>query len=221
MSPRALTLTLLSLPLLAQPLPPVEAQHAPSLRLETRLTGQTYCRAPNSNDTYVILHLQLKFTAIGDEPVILYRMCDQLLRKSLSSTLADANAGKYVQDWHISYAPFFYLKLIRGSEAFPPQDYFVVLRPNESYFLNASVSLSYCTPARPTCPSLSGEHYLRARYGTWRETEEVLARARQTWKPFGYLWGKDLTTEPIAFTVDEPSTIPQCEVPQASAQILR
>ena len=217
---RALSFTLALAPLLAQPGPPKEDSQAPTLKLQARLTGQSYCREPRSDEIHVILRLQLTFTDIGEEPVILYRMCG-LSRESRSATLADAEAGRYEEDWHLSYAPFFYLKLIKGYEAFPPQDYFVILRPNESYFLNSSVSFSFCTPARAHCPSLSGEQYLRARYSTWKESPEVLARARKTWRPFGYLWDSDLTTEPVAFTVTEPPVIPECEEPKASDVVLR
>ncbi len=221
MLPRALTFTLALVPLLAEPGPPKEDSQAPTLKLQARLTGQSYCREPRSDDLSATLRLQLKVTNIGEEPVILYRKCDQLFEASRSATLADALAGRYEDSFHVSYAPFFYLKLIKGYEAFPPQDYFVILRPDEPYFLNTVVSFRYCTPARVRCPALSGDHYLRARFSTWKESPEVLARARKTWRPFGYLWDGDLTTEPVAFAVADPPVIPDCEEPKASEVVLR
>jgi len=88
-----------------------------------------------------------------------------------------------------------------------------VLRPGEPYFLNEGVSFRYCIPARAHCPSLSGEHYLRAVYGTWKESDEVLRRLRKRWAPFGYLWAGAVTSEPMAFTVTEQAALADCNYP--------
>ena len=67
----------------------------PSLQLKAGLVGQYYCHQPGSDQVEVVLKLQLKFINNGDEPLILYRKCDELLRLSRSKTLSDALAHKY------------------------------------------------------------------------------------------------------------------------------
>lgn len=114
-----------------------------ALKLETRVMSQHYCLRNGAIN--VTLNLQLKFTDTGEEPLILYRKCDVPVRTSSSASQADALARKYDSDLHIM-APLISPHLITGKEPFPPQDYFIVLKPGESYFLNTVKGFRYCVP---------------------------------------------------------------------------
>ena len=105
--------------LLAQSRPWENVPERPTLRLETKLMSQGYCRTSDSID--VILNLQLRYTNTGQVPLILYRNSDQLLAVSRSASAADALAGKYEDTAYLSYVPFIYVGLVKGYEAFPPR----------------------------------------------------------------------------------------------------
>jgi hypothetical protein len=182
------------------------------LRLETRLISQSYCRRQPLDKMNVELKLQLKFTNLGDEPVILYRKCDSVERISRSATVEDALARKYEENWNVMLASVF-PHLVSGKEAFPPQDYFVVLRPGESHYLIRTVGFEYCLPARQGCPALTGEHYLSVVFGTWKEPPKLAEQLRKRWRVFGMLWDENVTSEPMRFTVVDRPSAPSCPAP--------
>ena len=195
--------------LFLQASPVLGAKPRPMLRLDTRLVRQSYCRRQPLNHLNVQLDLQLKFTNTAEEPLILYRKCDIPVRTSRSATLADALARKYEENWDIMPALVF-PHLVSGREPFPPQDYFVILNPGESYFLNTTTGFAYCLPARAGCPTLTGEHFLSFVIATWKESPKVAEQLRKAWRPFGLLWDENVTSEPVRFTVVDQPDAPEC-----------
>jgi len=185
-----------------------------SLKLSATLLSQYYCHEPGSDQVEVVLKVRLKFANAGDCPVILYRKSDRLLRLSRSRTFSDALASRY-EDASSFTEPFTFPHIVSGTESFPPQNYFVVMRPDEPYFLNTILSFSYCLRPRRGCSAMEpGEHYAQAVYATWKEALSVGKRLRALWEPFGYLWIEALPMEPLRFEVATPTSIGICPVPE-------
>lgn len=159
------------------------------------------------------LALRLSFRNAGQVPVILSKRI-LMSRVMVSRSPEDAAARKYLLS--LRYSGF-------AGEDEPgfgfntPTDLsgFVVLRPGEVYESEESVSFTTHIPALhgprplPEVDFSSGTYLLQIGVGTWPYVADA-APIRERWKDRGFLWMRDLLSEPMPFTTDKDEPVIKC-----------
>lgn len=174
------------------------------LVLETVITKTEYC----STAPHLQLYLSLKFTNRGDKAIIIDRQSYRISRDMVSR---DHSAKRnYLQKgiWNLDLAGI-------GFTRKAPSDLtpFKILKSGESFIasedrrVNLLVGVSERESLRP------GKYFLQVRVITWYYHDySAIDRLRTEWQDRGYLWSDDVTSEPMAFEVDNKPTRVPCSV---------
>lgn len=89
----------------------------------------------------------------------------------------------------------------------PPTDYFVVLKPQQSYLpvntIKTVLVLNESDKPRSKQYLAPGEHVLQLKVATWPIEEDRAAEFRDRWQRFGSLWTDNVLSIPMTFRVDK------------------
>jgi hypothetical protein len=169
------------------------------LRLTTRLVQQKYCAGPT-----IRLTLNLEFTNVGNEPILLYRESSLIARYMISRSRKSAHAKKH----EINVAPFYGLLGLGLHPEEPVDDSsFVTLKPGESHSLEKNLDLHIGKVGSRQHPSV-GEHFLQIRVATWYYQPFLADELRHKWRQKGFLWSDAITSLPMPFAVEKRSLTP-------------
>ena len=152
------------------------------------------------------LYLRFTFRNTGEEPVILDKR-SFVIRSLVSRSLNAAIGRKYVQEVRADvFADSFPMDPSGLSD-------FVILQPTETYDLQTEqtrVSLYVAGNKKASKDDLRpGNYFLQVEVATWtylRNSEQF----RQRWRTNGVLWSEGLTSQPMAFVIEQNRSISKC-----------
>ena len=180
-----------------------KASQKRSLVLTTSVVKQAYC----SNGD-LRMSLRLRYTNNGEEAVILRRYGFDVLRYTVSRSQELAEKHQYEQEMDAFLDTFEQPFPTRGRE--PSPDRFVILKPTEHYEIDTT-SDEYLFIHLPKNRTLNpGNHFLQILLITWDEPISLARELEVAWRPFGVLWWRGITSEPMLFKIEKPSSIINC-----------
>ena len=180
-----------------------------ALRLTTSITRQRYCEADAEVDALQI-HLKLRYTNTGQEPIILDKDSYSIFRAMVSHNPEEAEAKQYVTDIHYS------IYLVREGKprvyGETPDTSFVVLKPGDFYETEGAVTLTALRGDLKLRGHLEpGKYVLQVMPAPWNETESLAKKLRVRWRQCGILWYGNITSEPMPFDVVKDRRVINCE----------
>jgi hypothetical protein len=155
------------------------------------------------------IELELHYTNMGKESVILYKGSDIIFRSMISRNEDEAAAKQFEVEWSITVVT----KGSSGSiEELSPGTAFVILRPGDSYKTRSSLAIPIVNGkiGGVSRAAAKGEHFLQVMVSTWPESERVAKRLRQRWKHIGFLWFEDIISTPMPLRFEEHPTVIDC-----------
>lgn len=185
-----------------------------SLKLTTSILDQSYC----TNGSVRML-LRFRYTNTGSEAIILPRSNFAFPRVTISSSQEAAAKRRYEAEVHRFYPTILNQPFPSGGPT-PDPNRFVTLQPGEAYEEDATPRYNYLFLTGFSGGRLrKGDHILQISVSTWNETTELAKELSLAWRKFGILWWGDVTSEPMAFTVEKPATTIDCKTREARLPI--
>lgn len=171
-----------------------------ALQLATSIIDEMYC------DNQLRLALQLKYTNVGSQRLILDRYSSAVFRSLVSLNAEEARAQRYEQDVQLTTNV---ININPLAEQLPNEN-FVILEPGDSYTTRTQVII-FTDRADTDSPRLAaGEYVLQIKVQTWYDSEKLAKRLRNLWKPTGFLWTADVTSTPMPFRVKPDAVAVKC-----------
>ena len=177
-------------------------QETPPLRLTMSLISSRYCREPGSDTSVNLrLKLRLRYTNVGQQPLILYKYDNTILRTMVSRDPADASNQRYV--WDMSSTTVTGGKDVRTESAVPGTS-FSVLTSGQYYEAEqeTTVFVRGKSNGNESDGLAPGKYFLEVIVGTWPESLDLANLLRDRWQANGLLWSNALKSETMAFTID-------------------
>jgi hypothetical protein len=179
------------------------------LHLTIDIINRQAC-ALNANLDALQLTLQLRYTNVGTQKLILYKG-NRLFYQVFISYNAKAAATRNFEV-HTTHARYFDEQPEKIKET-TPGSVFTVLSPRASYQTRQIVSV---TVAREAINEMSntvnvGEHILFLIASTWFESKKLAEELRERWRGRGFLWTDSLASNAINFSVDRARAAVICE----------
>ena len=185
------------------------AQHYQPLRLAIDIIGAKYCRGDDELD---VLHLdiQLRYTNVSEQSIILYRGSKLILRQFISRNEKDALDGIHEAELKFTVYPLG-VPTIKGGVAPLPAS-FVILRSGKSYEIRSSTTIIVLRNDEDRIPGAigSGDHVLQVKVATWTGSKELAERLRKRWQRYGLLWYEPVISQPLPFKVEKRRVVENC-----------
>lgn len=186
-------------------------QSSPTLRLKIKVAEQRYCKSQVSRKTSLLMKLQLNYTNVGEEPIILYKSSSDIIEFMISRNLENMTIGQFdVRATQTAVTDGMPLHV----DDLSPGKFFAIVSPGKSFEVRSELSLEVLPNNNDTSlPSIlaTGKHYLQIRVATWPMADASVANLRERWKNIGVLWSDSVISLPIQFTVEKQSKIPLCK----------
>jgi len=180
------------------------------LQLEIRVIAQRYCKAVGDVTDNMKMELELRYTNLGKDRLILYKYSYNILRFSVSRNVEDALAKRFEVDaTQTFYTDDSVLKI--DDREF--DKYFVILLHNESYRTTAEIVMPVSRDNSLRKPSdlSDGEHVLQVWVSTWPGNAETSpADLKEKWRYLGMLWSKSVVSLPTRFEIQRPYQVERC-----------
>ena len=183
------------------------AQPRSPLELNTKIVGQRRCALDRATDM-LHLRLQLRYTNVGDEKVILYSGYRLFYQTSVRRA-----AGGAARDELYMTSAWYFDEHVEKIEADAPGKVFRILSPGGAYSTEITVSLpvsrtdSSVAAGRTIAP---GEHVLRLTTSTWYESKALADKLRERWRRNGLLWANPITSSPLDLKVEAQTGTVAC-----------
>lgn len=180
----------------------------PLLKLTTSLLTHRFC-VGDSQVSMLRLRLRLRYTNVGEHPIILNKSSNVAPTVLVSRSVADTVAGNreliYSVDFIVAEEPGF-AKTQRLLSSY------VVLRRGEFFDTTSEVSVPFAVDDQraPNGTITRGEHLLQIQVVTWWESLEVQQQLSSKWKHRGYLWHEVVQSEPMPFSIDPHINLENC-----------
>lgn len=164
-------------------------QARPKLELTTTVLHSEYCSSPSN----LALTLQLRFTNVGNEPILLQKKSSVIGGYMISRTLRKAanrdylEAASFTLDW--TAAGF--------TPDTPDRSAFTKLGPGESYSTERELRI----PVFEEKDLQAGKYFLQIKVPTWYYDPNRSSEFRGRWKQEGFLWTATITSIPMPFEV--------------------
>lgn len=183
--------------------PGTSAGDKKALRLTTSVVDKRHC-----HDSQMRLALELNYTNVGGQTLILHKNSNLISRTRVSVNLEAARAGRYQQDVRYSVEV---VSLPGRANKQPPIEDFVILRPGES-FQTRTEAIIFTAGGKDGLSNklAAGIYLLQVRVQTWYDSDETAKRLRRSWRRAGSLWTDDVTSEPMPFTFETPRLLVNC-----------
>lgn len=185
----------------------IEAGH---LELTTTTIEQKYCSGGG-----MVLTLRLSYKNTSGRDLVLFKYALAPHEYLISRSVDAASAKEYEQVVNPMMGGG------TGNTDFgdePPQAYFVVLQPKETYSPPNTIKVPIFIRDEGNSGSQlvgeggresglgTGQHALQIMVNTWPFYSEPSADLRTRWERFGDLWAKPLLSQPMTFQVQVPYT---------------
>lgn len=180
-------------------------QRQPDLHLSTSIVSERY----SLERGFRILRwtLKLTYTNAGAQPIMLDRKSTLIFRVMVSKSSKGASEGRYNYD-ESYYIPNPSEAGMRLGSA-PEEDAFVTLNAGESYTVMKDSRVNLRDGTKNSKGDLgAGSYFLRVRIATWYYWADPELYGER-WRDKGYLWSKDITSDPMPFTVQKTPTFEQ------------
>lgn len=178
-----------------------DAVAEPRLQLTTSIV-----RARSCFKGHLGLELRFTFKNVGGQPVIIDKR-SVISRALVSRSLSAATSKKYEQTIRADQWGLYF--------AVDPSDMsnLVMIQPGEAYDLETGqtrVSLQVSEDMQESKSGLPpGSYFLQVEVTTWTYLEDP-RRFKKAWSDKGYLWSEGLTSQPMAFAVEQNRPIVKC-----------
>jgi len=153
-----------------------------------------------------LLGLQLRFTItnVSAEPIIIHRYAHGVFKVQVSKTLALLRAGVYVYDERATFIQPPGVPRREFGDALTGE--FRILKPNESFVYEYPENVAITVgDLRAHSENLTaGNYYLQTTMTTWMWGPKTAERLQQQWAKLGRFFYQNVTSEPIALTIDKP-----------------
>lgn len=175
--------------------------HQVRLQLTTSIAEAHYSTeyGPKS----LVLRLNLNYQNVGTRPILLDKKSSRIYRKIVTKNLKALAACKYLYD--ASSHAISTEDMTRAGFRFsdPEQSEFVTLEPGKSLRMEREIALSLYDGTKDTKDDLHpGNYVLQVRVAAWFYFADP-AEWEQKWGNEAYLWSENVTSEPMAFTVEK------------------
>lgn len=184
----------------ANKISPDAVRQSVDLQLSTSVTEERY--SMERSTPLLRLTLNLTYSNIGHELILLDKKSSLIYRKLLSSSLKAAFKEKYQYD---EVSSFIDVRSMQSAgmrlQDFPDRAAFIAVKPGESYTVSEPIILRLSDGTRDTADYLRpGSYYLQLRVATWYyiANPEIY---REKWRDDGYLWSQDITSQPMPLTI--------------------
>jgi hypothetical protein len=177
-----------------------------SLKLTTKIIEQKYCDNDYSDMAMLKLSLQLTYTNLSQQPLILYIESNLIYYVLVGASEQKLRNKQYEANIHVGRVTSG-TKLNEGST---PGEEFIVLNPNESYRTDGDVSIPIDLDGT-TQFLKSGGHVLQVVTETWPSDEAQLDKLKKKWNTAGLLWGKNVRSEPMPFSLEKRPKVVRCK----------
>jgi hypothetical protein len=174
------------------------------LRLTTSIVKERYCLDIGSR--FLEWTLNLTYANVGNRPILVDKKSSWIYRTMVSRNLQAASAGRYEYDPSSFHSDLRKIGFLNTPEA----DSFVVLKPGESFSVEAACRVHLYDGTKDSEDSLHpGNHVLQARVATWHYYTDP-REYRDKWSKRGYLWFDNVTSLPMPFTVERNPAVTPC-----------
>lgn len=176
--------------------------NAVRLQLTTSIAETQYSVEYGSR--LLVLQLNLDYQNVGTRSILLDKKSSVIYRRIVSKNLKAVSACKYLHDIesHFIAAESMQAAGFRLSGG-PERAEFVTLKPGESLNLKREISFALYDGTKDTKDDLHpGDYVLQVRVAAWYYYADP-AEWEQKWGGEAYLWSENVTSEPMAFTVEK------------------
>ena len=183
-----------------------------NLQVNPSVIGYCYYQG-NPTDIILLVKLRLKYTNVGQQPLILDKVMSLITYYQVSRTLDDLVAKKYEVDVHVAW------NVVGGdsldSEGEIPSDRFVVLKPDEPYETESEVRITSVQRYA------AGDYVMRGVIPTWFDSDGQARRLQKKWRHIGLLRTEGVIVSPISFQIEGyPKIMKDSRECEAAAQQL-
>ena len=174
------------------------------LSLSTTVIEHAYC-----SNGRVRLFLKLTYVNVGSEPIILKRDSLAVGQLSVSRSKDAAAKGKYEKVARFFYSDF---RPNQTRGVAPPNDKFVIIASGESYEVNTKDIFkdirfnNYIDVAGLR----AGTHFLQISVRTWDEDLSLAQELSLSWRRYGTLWWRGVTSQPMQFVIERSTSTLTC-----------
>jgi len=146
------------------------------------------------------LTLELSFTNVGKQPILLYKETKVAPDWAISLTEKSALAQKYESHMTSHYLADQDFRKAGWRDDKPQLDQFLILNPGQSKTLLRPYSFS---PSNKNGKKLKkGNYFLQLWVQTWYYYADAKVY-RENWRDEGYLWSEVLKPKPVLFEVED------------------
>lgn len=192
----------------------VRALHR-SLELTGSVIGEEYCRNTAMQRFQLGLKLKLSLKNTSAATIIVSRFANPINRVVLSKSLKKAKSGDYVYD-EISTLMSLPWPEQNDAQQLSPTVEFVTLKPGESfdYKYPQSIDITLSDANDLSVRVSPGRYLLKVKIQTSLWDTEKIKALEQRWAQYGSLWYWDITSQPLAISIEKPSsTTTTCKSP--------
>lgn len=179
-----------------------------ALKVTTSPLTRIFCPT-NAEMANLRWRLRVHFENTGKQPLILYRGSGGAPTISISKSLEDAQKG--IEEKRIASSLHLIGEFDKGVDL---EQYFVTLKPGESFDSETHVNVPVMKDNRPSTRRAlrPGDHYLKITVITSpdTETESLSETLRAKWRQKGYLWTRNVNSEPMPFKLEENPVLSDC-----------
>lgn len=179
------------------------------LQLAASISGQATCAVSQSVDA-LRLTLQLRYTNVGRRKLILYKGNRLFFQIFVSRGSSEAQARR--NELRTTHSRYFDEQPERIISA-APGSVFTTLSPGASYETRQVISIPVARDGegRFNVSIAAGEHVLNVAASTWYESKKLAEDLRERWRTRGYLWTDPVSSNAVAFTVDNQRATTVCQ----------
>lgn len=186
----------------------LDTNEKPRLQLTMNIMRRMYCVGDSELDE-LQLDVQLVYTNIGQQNIILYKGSNLTSRTMIGRTLEDMTANRFEVNSALTQLTAGGSKCFAGSV---PSNCFAVLPPGASYKVNTVLGAYAVRGDTREIEGavLSGEHFMQVEVPTWPASNEAAKELRRRWQHVGFLWYDPIVSSPVSFTIDKQHPVFDC-----------
>jgi hypothetical protein len=179
------------------------------LQLTASIIDQQSCVGGGSLDS-LRLTLQLRYTNVGRERLILYKGNRLFFQIFISRGGEDSAAARNeLRTTHSRYFDEQPEKIVSNA----PGGVFTTISPGASYETRQVIHVPVARGDGAALYNVSipeGEHVLSVAASTWYESRNLAEELRERWRSRGFLWTEPLASNPVAFIVGKERSLSTC-----------
>ncbi len=173
------------------------------LQLSTRILKQSYCLDRSAATTMLLLSLELTYTNVGDNRLILYKGSNQISYVRAALSEKDLTIGKYEVDMSTTWVSSGSGEVSDVGSV--PDSRFAILKPGGSFKIVGETRIIDSDKVL-----VAGEHVLQVVTSTWEGSSEQARKLRNRWLRTGDFWYANTSSLPMRFRVEQSPKLKKC-----------